>query len=68
MFFVGKIRKINQSISLNLIMMRNIKKKAKITHYLFLLIFLIEKIITNAQRIIIVHEMVFGRQDEVILV
>ena len=37
-------------------MMRNIKKKAKVTHYLFLLIFLIEKIITNAQSIIIVHE------------
>ena len=68
MFFVGKIRKINQSISLNLIMMRNIKKKAKMTHYLILWIFLIEKIRTNAQSIIIVHEMVFGRQDEVILV
>ena len=37
-------------------------------HYLFLLIFLIEKIITNAQSIIIVHEMVFGRQGVVILV
>ena len=49
-------------------MMRNIKKKAKITHYLFLLIFLIEKIIPNVQSDIIVHEMVFGRQDEVILV
>jgi hypothetical protein len=35
---------------------------------LFLLIFLIEKIITNAQSIIIVHEMVFGRQGVVILV
>lgn len=49
-------------------MMRNIKKEAKVTHYLFLLIFLIEKIITNAQSIIIVHEMVFGRQGVVILV
>ena len=49
-------------------MMRNIKKKAKVTQYLFLLILLIEKIITNAQSIIIVHEMVFGRQGVVILV
>ena len=49
-------------------MMRNIKKKAKVNHFLFLFIFLIEKIITNAQIIIIVHEMVFGRQGVVILV
>ncbi len=49
-------------------MMRNIKKKAKVTHYLFLLIFLIEKIIPNVQSDIIVHEMVFGRQGGVILV